>query len=55
MVPHPKLAEPEDAESVFALFDNAESLTGNLASILDARRQAGGCGLVPYAKASGTG
>src|ERR1700730_824781 len=51
MMTDTKLAEAQSAESVFALFDNAEGGSRNLASVLNAGRQAGGSGLVPYAKA----
>src|ERR1700737_464722 len=53
MMTDTKLAEAQSAERVFALFDNAEGCARNLASVLNAGRQAGGSGLVPYTKAGG--
>ena len=51
----PYLAEAEGVESVFALFDDAQGLASDLASVLDARREAGGSRLVPNPKAGGAG
>ena len=49
------LAEAESVQSIFALLDHAEGFARDLASVLDARRQAGGSGLVPDAQAGGAG
>ena len=49
-----ELAEPEASQRILALLDRAEGLARNWASILDARRQASRCRLIPNPQSGGT-